>query len=259
MSAVLSSSTSGVTITQANSAYPDIAGGTSEANSTDYVFSLDSAFACGDAIAFHLAVSSSEGSYSADVTLPTGILEPRVTVLTDDFESGANGWTTAGSFNTWALTTESANSPTHSWTDSPGGNYGNNTNSWLISPVFNLNGRDNVRLSASYTWELEAGYDYVYVEYSTNGGTSWATSTPLASFNGSQAAWTPVDTDAPALDGQGNARIRFRLQSDGGVVADGIHIDDFSLSYQPVVCQYPAVFRDGFETGDTSQWSSATP
>ena len=28
----------------------------------------------------------------------------------------------------WAITQETANSPTHSWTDSPGGNYNNNTN-----------------------------------------------------------------------------------------------------------------------------------
>jgi Carboxypeptidase regulatory-like domain len=258
VSTVLSTATGGVTITQPDSGYPDIPGGSSAANSTDYVFSLDSAFPCGDAIAFHLAVTSDEGSFSGDVSVPTGILEPRVTVLADDFESGANGWTTGGSPNTWALTTESSNSPTHSWTDSPGANYLNNTNSWLISPVFDLGGRANVRLSASYTWDLESGYDYVYVQYSTNGGTSWV-STPLASFNGSQSAWTPVDTDAPALDGITSARVRFRLQSDGGVVADGIHVDDFSLTYQPVVCQYPAIFRDGFETGDASQWSSTAP
>jgi hypothetical protein len=257
VNAVLTTSTSGVTISQGSSAYPDIAAGGSQSNTTDYVFSLADTVPCGSAIAFHLAVTTAEGNFSADLTVDTGIVEPPVTVLADDFESGVGGWTTGGANNTWAQTTESSHSPTHSWTDSPGGNYNNNTNSWLISPFLDFVGRRNVKISAYYTWDLEAGYDYVYLEYSLN-GTSW-TGTPLTSFNGSQGTWTQIVNDAPALEGVGTAKIRYRLTSDGGVVADGFHVDDFQVTYQPVVCQYPAIFRDGFETGDASQWSSITP
>lgn len=258
VSAVLSSPDPNVSIQQSSSTYADIAAGASQPNDTDFVVSLSLASACGADAPLHLAVDSTEGSYAFDVFLPTGLVRPRVTIFGDAFESGAHGWTTGGSPNTWVQTTEGASSPSHSWTDSPGGDYVDDTTSYLVSPVFDLSGRTHVQVSASYTWDLEAGFDYVYLDYSTDGGSTWQP-TALARFNGTQTTFTQVDTDASPLDGQAEARLRYRLVSDANVVADGIHIDDFSISYQLVACYYPSFFRDGFETGDSSQWSSTSP
>ena len=47
-------------------------------------------------------------------------LHPICDAFADDVEIGQPGWTAQ---TPWAITTESSHSATHSWTDSPGGNY----------------------------------------------------------------------------------------------------------------------------------------
>lgn len=141
----------------------------------------------------------------------------------DDVEGGNIGWTAD---SPWAITTESAHSPTHSWTDSPSGNYGNNRNVSLTSPIFDLTDKTGVTLAYWQICDTEAGYDYCRVEISTNGGSSWS---EVTSFSGASSAWSEVMLPLPALDNQANARIRFRLTSDGFVNDDGWHIDDIRL------------------------------
>ena len=87
---------------------------------------------------------------------------------------------------------------------------------------------------------MEAGYDYVYLEYSLDGGSTWETDDPLYVFNGFQPTWTQIVVDAPVLDFEPDVALRYRLVSDGGVIADGIYIDDISMSSEPFTCDYVA-------------------
>lgn len=231
----LSTSTAGVTVITPNAAFPDIAAGGTAFNTTAFGISVGATVPCGTIVEFTDTVTTAQGNFTTNFSLPVGEALPPIAALSNDVEGGAAGWTTGGTQNTWIITTEAAHSPTHSWTDSEGANYVDNTNSWLASPAFSLAGRTGTQISVWADWELEAGYDYVYVEYSTDGGTTWA-ATPLGSFNGTQATFTQVTFDAAALDNQANAAIRFRLESDGGVVADGIHIDDIAVTYQEYQC-----------------------
>lgn len=151
-------------------------------------------------------------------------LYPLCPILEDDVESGNQGWTAEGN---WAITTEASHSSSHSWTDSPGGNYGNNWNYSLVSPVFDLSDYRGINLGFWHIHDLEDGYDYGYVEFSTNAGATW---TVVDSFNGeNQTTWMEEAIDLPALDGQPNARIRFRLDSDYYITGDGWHLDDLLL------------------------------
>jgi hypothetical protein len=238
INAVLSTTTPGVTVTQNSSAYPDIPAGGSASNTTAYVISLDPGLVCGTIIQFNLAVTTAQGSYNFPFTIPASIPQPPATVFFDNFENGINGWTTGGAGNAWAQTTAQFYSPTHSWTDSPAGNYANNVNSWLQSPVINLAGKTGVTVSGFYKYALEPGFDYAYLEYSTNGGTTY-NATPLATFNGVEPDWVESSVNASALDNQANARLRLRFFSDGGVVFDGIYVDDFEVSHLPIVCEPP--------------------
>ena len=95
-----------------------------------------------------------------------------------------------------------------------------------------------MQLSGWYQYGLETGYDYVYLEYSLNGGSTWQTNDPLYSFNGYQNDWVEVSLDASVLDNQPNVALRWRLVSDSGVIDDGIFIDDIVLSYEPYSCDY---------------------
>lgn len=236
ISAVLSSSTPGVTISQNTSTYPNIAAGGSANNNTAYIVSVADTVVCGSMLDFSLAVTTAQGNYTLPFSLQASVPQPPTNVFFDDFESGVNGWTTGGTLNTWAQTTEASHSPTHSWTDSPGVNYPNDMNAWLQSPAINLAGKYDITVSGYYKYALEPGFDYTYLEYSTNGGTTWA-ATPLADFNGVQSTFTQVVKDAAALENQSNVRLRYRITSDGGVVFDGFYVDDFAVSYVPIVCE----------------------
>jgi carboxypeptidase T len=175
-------------------------------------------------------------------------LSPICEVFADDMESGVGGWTHGGTPNSWALVTTTSHSPTHSWTDSPSGNYPAYANTWLQSQVLDLSDYTGTSLSFWHRYATEPGYDYANVEYSTNGGATWTTT---QTYDGSQTTWTQEQIAIPALDGQANARIRFRLTSDSGIQADGWYIDDVSVTGGGPACQPPLA--------PTAEFSSTSP
>ena len=59
--------------------------------------------------------------------------------------------------------------------------------------------------------------------------------------------------DLDAYAGQ-TARFRFRLGSDSSVSREGWYIDDVKV--QSCIVGEPPFFADGFETGDTTGWTS---
>lgn len=148
------------------------------------------------------------------------------TVTFNDNGSTFSNWTTNGSWNT---TTAQYVSAPSSFTDSPGGNYGNNinTNMTLSTPV-NVSTTPVVYLSFWHRYATEAGYDFCYVEVSSDNGSTW---NQVASFNGTMTTWTQLTYD---ITNYANAttqlKIRFRLTSDAGVTGDGWYIDDIKLT-----------------------------
>ncbi len=172
-------------------------------------------------------------------------LQAPCTVFFDNVESGNLGWTAQ---SPWAITTEASHSPTHSWTDSPDGSYANNRNIYLSSKVLNLSGYTGTVLSFWHIYDTEPGYDFCSVEYSTN-GTSW---TQVAAYSGyGHTTWTQPVIPLPALDGQANARIRFRFTTDYITVADGWHIDDIRLTGSGPACSTPI--------SPTAEFTSTSP
>jgi hypothetical protein len=177
-------------------------------------------------------------------------LDALVTLFSDDVEAGNQGWTAE---LPWAITEETSNSPTHSWTDSPGGNYGNDADTSLTSPIFDLGFLEGVLLTFRHIYDFEPSFDRGLVEVSTD-GVVWS-AVKTFSQQDQTAQWELVQVPLPALDGAPQARVRFRIESDGGLTRDGWHIDDIVLeAASPVV-----IFADGFESGDTSAWSNAVP
>lgn len=154
------------------------------------------------------------------------------TIYTDNVENGVQGWIAQAP---WAITTESSHSATHSWTESPGGNYANNRDISLTSQTFDLSSYYNVSLSFWHINALESGYDFGYVEYSTNGGSTWSTATSYTGNSG----WRQSTVSLSGLDGAANAKIRFHFTTDTSQVYDGWHIDDITLSGGGANCQPP--------------------
>ncbi len=84
--ATLVSLSSGITVTQANSAYPNLAQNATGNNTTPYIISVDASFACGNNIALRLDVQSDQGNSPVSFSLSTGS-----TVANDIFLLGFGG------------------------------------------------------------------------------------------------------------------------------------------------------------------------
>ncbi len=239
VSARLTSLTEGVTVNTAQSSYPDIAPGSEEPNTTPYVFSIAPSVPCGTDLNFQALITDSYTTYNTSFTLNASVPMPREDVFSNTVENGAMGWTTGGTPNSWAITTLDSHSPTHSWTDSPAGNYQDNSDNWVRTPELNLTGKRNIQLSGWFKFALEAGYDYVYLEYSLDNGSTW-NNPPLAVFNGF-SDWQYGLLDANVLANQAHVALRLHLVSDAGVTEDGIYLDDMALSYEPFECTFASV------------------
>ncbi|PJA76405.1 hypothetical protein CO151_02785 [bacterium CG_4_9_14_3_um_filter_65_15] len=199
---------------------------TATLGSAAFPFSVDPGCPSGHTVDVTVTVSMPGGDLDYPLHFVVG---QAPAILADDLESGTGNWTLTGS---WATTTAQAHSPTHSLTDSPAGNYGDNASSAAI-----LNGTwPATRLEFWTAYALEDGYDYGYVQISAAGG-PWLT---LGSFTGTQASWIHQDLDLSAFGGQDIA-VRFALTSDGYVVDDGMYIDDVVLYGDSGTNQAPSV------------------
>ncbi|MEP7341798.1 MAG: M36 family metallopeptidase, partial [Acidobacteriota bacterium] len=150
------------------------------------------------------------------------------TFFDDMVEAGNQGWIASGTpANTWAITEAKAASGTHSWTDSPNGNYAVGTNASLVSPLFDLTRAAGVTLTFAHTYALTTGFDYGFVEYSLDDGATWKRAT---AFTGSLTSFTQALVKLDVLAGEPKARIRFRLNSTStAATADGWTIDDIRI------------------------------
>jgi subtilisin-like proprotein convertase family protein len=72
VSATLSTTTPGVTITQATSSYPAIPPGGTATNSTPFQISTSPAFICGISVNLTLTVTADDGTFTFALSLPTG-------------------------------------------------------------------------------------------------------------------------------------------------------------------------------------------
>ncbi len=162
------------------------------------------------------------------------------------FESDASslaGWTASGG---WGVTTATFVSPPGAFADSPAGSYPANANAVLaLAQPVDLTGVAGATLEFSARWDIEASWDFLTVEVSTN-GTAW---TPLAGryttpasgngaqvptgapgYEGTQAAWVRESVSLAAYDGAPSLRLRFRLRADGFEQRDGAFLDDITVT-----------------------------
>lgn len=180
--------------------------------------SVDPALPASRNVVVHVVVDADGVIVEADLGFPAG---SESVLFSDDFESGTGAWTLTGQ---WAATTGSYHSASHSLTDTPTGDYGNDstTSATLASAVPVGAG---ATLSFWHSYEIESNYDYGYVRVSTNGST-WNT---LATYDGYQTGWSQVELDLGAYAGQ-NVFIRFEFDTDYSVTYDGWYIDDVVIT-----------------------------
>lgn len=215
---------------------------------------------------------------------------PDTVFFADDMESGPDNWTTDGSGGTpWALTTTSSHSPSHAWFCPDVSSIADQR--LVTVAAADLTTAASGRLHFWHRYDLESTYDGGVLEYSTNGGTTWYdilagnggsipanpdrfvdggyTSTISTSYqnpiggrqawSGSATTWAEVIVDLTDFAGE-MVLLRWRLGCDSSVSDVGWWVDDVTvLQGSPCDGSAGLPFADGFESGDWSRWSAATP
>ncbi|MGH2477207.1 MAG: immune inhibitor A domain-containing protein [Candidatus Limnocylindrales bacterium] len=138
------------------------------------------------------------------------------------------------------------------WSDS-----GDDLENTMTRPV-DLSAATTAALTLKARYEIEAGFDYLYVQASTDGGTTWTsldgtaggepfvrTASDQPAISGSsEGEWVDVNVPLDAYAGQA-IELRFLYDTDGGVAPDGFFADDVS-----VVADGAPLFTSGAEEGD---------
>lgn len=200
-------------------------------------YTLDANIQPGDEIKYVISVDN--GQYLSNDTV-TKIYGQAQIVFSDNANSLSN-WTNSG----WATTSSAYYSASSSITDSPNGNYSNNQDKSIeLTNGVDLNNAVAASVSFYAKWEIEADWDWVQFEISTDGGSTWipqcgnytnlgvsdqgaADGEPL--YDGFQTTWIKEEIDLTDYLGQ-TIKARFRLVSDGGVTEDGFYYDDFEIN-----------------------------
>ncbi|MCU0342799.1 MAG: T9SS type A sorting domain-containing protein [Ignavibacterium sp.] len=166
----------------------------------------------------------------------------QTTLFFDNFESGTTQWALTG---TWGLTELQSVSPTHSLTESPVGNYadGLNITATMVTGL-DLSSYLGAEVSFWARYSIEQGFDYMYLQVSTNNGATWLTQ---EAFNAENVPWTQYTYDLGGFVGNSNVKIRFRFSSDGGYNVDGMYIDDFTVTGSTVDLSPPLIVHSGPE------------
>jgi immune inhibitor A len=104
----------------------------------------------------------------------------------------------------------------------------------------------SVTVSADIWRAIEANYDYLYVEYSTDGGSGW---TQLAALTGDATKWASKKWSYKPAGG-GASLFRFRYATDGGYNEAGAFLDNITVKVGKAYS-----FADGAESG-TNGWTA---
>ncbi len=178
-----------------------------------------------------LAGFSNYGAASVDLAGPGvnvySTVPSRPVIWDDDFDDGnMSGWTTGGINNTWGITSSKFWSSPHSLTDSPFGNYQNDTDSWARIGPLDFSSYSGVIVGFKINGACERNRDRLYVEASDD-LLNWYS----GYFSGSSAGmWIPLIIDLADFDGESTIYFRFRLSTDSSVTEDGFYFDDLKFT-----------------------------
>ncbi|UXI67113.1 M14 family zinc carboxypeptidase [Tahibacter amnicola] len=172
-------------------------------------------------------------------------LSPACVVFQDNAEGTNPGWTAQ---SPWGVANNVSGNATKVWTDSPAGNYADDLNISLTSPVINLTNYEDVTLRFDQKCSTESGWDFGNVEYALDGNSANPTWNLLQQCSGN-TSWQNVAISLPQATNQAALRLRFRLTTDGNTTQEGWSIDNVRVEAGGIACRGnpDVLFRNGFE------------
>ncbi|MCP3963857.1 MAG: hypothetical protein GY719_38970 [bacterium] len=242
---------------------------------TEYFWRVTADNVCG-------TTAGSAFSFTTEVS--PGACPPGFTTVVhfeDDFESGAVGWTSSGTGDTWALDGSNVTSGANAYhADDPV----TLSDQRLVSPAVVLpSPATSLTLQFQNLQAFETPntdgrcWDAGILEITTDGGANWSQvpgsamltdlyddilwndtpgNNPISNDYGATDAWcdpsqpfTLSVVDLASWVGQ-TVQFRWRLGSDSASGGDGWTLDDVVVQS----CDSGLIFTDGFESGDTTAW-----
>ena len=150
----------------------------------------------------------------------------------EDFDTGKRGWSQAGDahFELGSFAKMDGNAGFgDSWVTKATGDYENNINTYVESPVFDLSGVTCPAILFDYKHYTEANVDRAELQYSLNGGTTWVLLTGPWSGDGF-TSWNSIEYNIESLAGNSCVQFRFYFRTDGSLTKDGgFAFDNFLL------------------------------
>jgi len=200
-------------------------------------YTLDPAIQFGDPIRYILKTEYGLWTKRDTIEKTFGALTSQ---FIDDATNVTN-WT-----GNWSTTSNIYVSPTQSFTESPTGDYSNNTTrTYTLNQSVDLTNATAAGVRYYAQWEIENDYDFCQFQVSvdetnwigqcglyTNPGSSAGGVQPADEplYDGVQSTWVLEEINLSDYLGQ-VINVRFILKSDGGVRMDGFYFDDFQLMY----------------------------
>jgi carboxypeptidase T len=202
-------------------------------------YELVSTIQPGDLVKYVLKTDNGLWVRTDTITKTYGTLTMQFLDDATDMSNWTGGWSTTGS---------TYYSPSNSFTDSPSGNYANNTiDNYELNQTIDLTGATAAKVTFYAKWEIESDYDYCQFQVSTDNGVSWIGQCGLYTnagisesgsvqpegepiYDGTQNNWVLEEIELDDYLGQ-TIKVRFQLRSDGGSRRDGFYFDDFKVLY----------------------------
>jgi Subtilase family/CARDB len=178
----------------------------------------------------------------------TGDLGPPTTHASYDYETGAEGWTVQTTTSpvppdtSWVRGAPGANTSANGWHLAIAANplnkgYSDEDETSLTSPAVTFAGQ-TAAIKFSIARDTEATFDFVFVEYSANGGATWSSVEQIDGTNLEYPAYEPTPREVRFLNPNpgGQLQFRFRFRSDQLVSSPvnlGASIDQVSFISYP--------------------------
>lgn len=167
-----------------------------------------------------------------------------ITLQYFDDASSNSGWTGG-----WGTSNSVYYSASNSFTDSPTGNYQNGAEeTYQFNQMIDLTNATSALISYHAQWDIESDFDFCQFQVSTDDGNTWNAQCGLYTspgvgpgsggvqpdgeplYDGTQSSWVLEEISMNDYLGQ-IVKVRFLLQSDGGLRKDGFYFDDFQVMY----------------------------
>ncbi len=216
-----------VQLSDASSALGAIAARDYANNSSDpFSFTLDPSTPDGHGLVIRVNIVADDFQGEEEIIWMVGA--PTL-LFSDDMESGTGNWVENDGY--WGLTSAHFHSMSTSYTDSPGGNYGDYRNTWIeLADPIDFSSAVAAELRFWHKVDTEENYDYCYVEASDDGGTTWLQ--VGEKFHGNWP-WAQIVFPLDDLVGTANFKVRFRFNSDTYITEDGWYVDDVEIYGPP--------------------------